>query len=254
MTLPAAFPRTTDAPLATIDPRWKLAALVPAALLLSILHTPGPAAAGLAGALLLVLAARVPVRWYVARVGTLLVFLGLFLLLLPLADNGDAEWWNIGPIQISPRGTILALVLLLKAVAMASVVLAAATTAPAETHLKALQSLRVPGVLVQLAALTVRYLAVLTDEFGRMRTALRVRGYRQQASLRSLRVVAHVCGMLLVSGHERAERVAHALRCRGFDGRFRTLTRFRTRPRDVWFFSMVLASAVALVVWDALGG
>jgi cobalt/nickel transport system permease protein len=252
MTLPNVFPIVADAPLAGIDPRWKLAALAPAALVAGILHTLAPAAAALVGAWILVGLARVPLRWYLRRVGTLLFFLSLFLLMLPLTDHGDTHRWQWGALEVSPHGTLLAVVLLLKAVAVMSLLLAVITTAPVETHLKALHALRVPGVLVLLTALTIRYLAALVDEFGRIRIALRVRGFRQRANLQSLRVVAHVSGMLLVRGHERAERIAHAMRCRGFDGRFHALTTFRTRPVDVLFFTMILGTAVGLLVWDML--
>ena len=85
-----------------------------------------------------------------------------------------------------------------------------------------------------------------------MRIALRVRGYRQRATLRSLRVVAFVSGMLLVRGHDRSERVAHALRCRGFDGRLRSLATFRTTPADVVAFAVIGGSAVALLVGDLM--
>lgn len=251
MTLPAVFPLQLDAPLARIDPRWKLAALVPAAIAVSVLRTPGPAAVALAGSWLLLGMARLPLRWYLGRLATIVVFLGFFLLLLPLSDHGDdGERWQWGPLSISPTGTVLAAVLLCKALAVVSLLLAAMSTAPVETHLQALHALRVPGALVHLTALTIRYLAVLLEEFQRMRIALRLRGFRQSASPRSLQVVAHVSGMLLVRGHERAERVAQALRCRGFDGQFRTLTAFHTRPADVCFFTMILTTTIGLVVWD----
>jgi cobalt/nickel transport system permease protein len=253
MTLPSAIPTNLAAPLARIDPRWKLAALVPAAVCISTLRTLPAAAVALGGALFLVAFAGLPLRWYLTRLGLLIFFLGLFLLILPLVDHDDAERWECGPVFLSPRGTLLAVVLLLKAVAMVSLLLAAATTAALETHLKALHSLRVPGILVHVAALTLRYLAVLVDEFGRMRIALRLRGFRQRATLRSLRVVANVSGMLLVRGHARAERVGHALRCRGFDGQFHALTTFATRPRDVLFFTMILGTTIGLLLWDATG-
>src|SRR5207248_7588817 len=106
-----------------------------------------------------------------------------------------------------------------------------------------------PSVVVTVAALTLRYLAVLLGEFATIRIALRVRGYRQRASLASLRTVGHVSGMLLVRASERAERVGHALRCRGFDGRFHALTDFKTRPRDMLFLVAVLAAADGVLAW-----
>ena len=99
-------------------------------------------------------------------------------------------------------------------------------TAPLEVTLKAAHALRVPGLLVQLALLSYRYLFVLGDELARLRVALRVRGYRHRANWHSYRTVGHVAGTLLVRGYERAERVGQAMRCRGFDGRFRSLTEF----------------------------
>src|SRR5262249_59414532 len=96
---------------------------------------------------------------------------------------------------------------------------------------------------VQLALRACRLLCVLVDEVGRLRVALRVRGFRNRMDWHSYRVVGAVAGTLLVRGHERAERVAHAMRCRGFDGTFRALAEFRTRAADVAGF--VLLSAVA---------
>jgi cobalt/nickel transport system permease protein len=56
--------------------------------------------------------------------------------------------------------------------------------------------------------------------------------------------------MLLVRGYERAERVGQAMRCRGFDGQFRSLSEFRTRPVDVGFFLLSAGGAAALLAWD----
>jgi len=57
---------------------------------------------------------------------------------------------------------------------------------------------------------------------------------------------------LLVRGYDRAERVAAAMRCRGFDGRFRSLDEFSTKGRDVVAFVLTLALAAALVTLDVL--
>ena len=71
-------------------------------------------------------------------------------------------------------------------------------TAPPDATLKAAHALRVPGLIIQLALLTYRYLFLLADELGRLRTALRVRGYRNRMNRHSYRTVGHVAGTLLV--------------------------------------------------------
>ena len=58
MTLPVAFPVRLDAPLSRIDPRWKLAAVVPAAAAVGGLRTLGPALAAGAGAAVLAVSSR----------------------------------------------------------------------------------------------------------------------------------------------------------------------------------------------------
>lgn len=249
MTLAFDYPGRFDSPLARLDPRWKLAALLAAAAVVTLLRTPPPAAAAFAGTLLLVALARLPPRWYLLRAGTAALFVGFFVVWLPFLD-GRGPFVAVGPVELSVPGLGLALLLLLKGVGIVSLMLVLWATAPLEVTLKAVRSLRVPGLLVQLALFTYRYLHLLGEELARLRLALRVRGYRNRASLHSYRTVGHVAGVLLVRGYERAERVGQAMRCRGFDGRFRALHDFRTRAVDVAAFVLLVAAAGALLAWD----
>ena len=126
------------------------------------------------------------------------------------------------------------------------------TTAPMTSTLKAAHALHCPGLIVQLTVLTYRYLFLLLEELSRLRIALRVRGYRHRANLHSYRTVGHVTGTLLLRSYEQAERVGQAMRCRGFDGQFRSLADLKTRPVDVmWFFTIILVAA-GLLIWDRL--
>src|SRR5206468_8914038 len=104
--------------------------------------------------------------------------------------------------------------------------------------------------LVQIGLLSLRYLSVLAEEFMRLRIALRSRGYRNRAGLHSYRTIGQVAGTMLVRGHERSERVGQAMRCRGFDGRFRSLHDFGTRGTDVLFFAVTVIGAAAVLGWD----
>jgi cobalt/nickel transport system permease protein len=140
--------------------------------------------------------------------------------------------------------------LCLKALAVLTLALVLLITAPLNATLKAAHALRVPGLLVQLAVLSYRYVFVLAAELARLRVALRVRGYRNRANRHSYRTVSHVAGTLLVRGQERAERVGHAMRCRGFDGQFRSLAEFRTTAADLAFFLLLVGGAAAVGLWD----
>jgi cobalt/nickel transport system permease protein len=239
-------------PLSCLDPRWKLVALLAVTLMVALLHTLPAATLALAAAWLLAVLARLPLRWYLARMGALAGFLVFVAVLLPLLIRSDGPGWNLGPLRFSVEGLRVALLLLLKALAIVTLMLVLLTTAPLTATLQAAHALHMPSLLIHLSLLTYRYVFVLGDELSRLRVALRVRGYRNRANRHSYRTVGHVAGTLLVRGAERAERVGQAMRCRGFDGRFRSLTTFRTRAADVVFLILLTGSAAMLLAWDLI--
>ncbi|HEX5269661.1 MAG TPA: cobalt ECF transporter T component CbiQ [Gemmataceae bacterium] len=241
-----------DSPLCRLDPRWKLAALVLAAVLVASVRTLPPTGVALLGALALAAVVRLPWRWYLGRVAAVGLFVALFTLPLPFLLGGSGPSWAIGPVTVSWLGVSTALLVMAKALTVLTLMLVLLASAPLEDTLKAAHALRVPGLLVQLAVLTYRYIFVLEGELARLRVALRVRGYRNRADRHSYRTIGHVAGALLVRGYERAERVGQAMRCRGFGGQFHSLTRFRTTAADVIAAALLVAGAAALVAWDVL--
>lgn len=240
MTLAFSAPPCTSSFVSRLDPRWKLAALLFSAAVAAALHTLPAAASALALALLLALLARLPPRWYLQRLAALALFLILFALPLP---------WLLDSFG---HGLTVAALLCAKAVTIVTLLSIVQATAPLETTMKAAHALRLPGLLVQLGLLSYRYLFVLADELARLRIALRVRGYRNRFRRHSYRTIGHIAGILLLRGGERAERINQAMQCRGFDGRFRALTAFRTRRMDVLAFLVIAASSAALAAWDWL--
>ena len=250
MTLAFDVPTIPASALARMDPRWKLAALVPAAVLLALLRTVPPAALALLAALLLAEIARLPRAWLVRRLTWTTFFLTLLLVWMLFLPEPRAEAHDLGWLRISSAGLERFSVVLLKTLAVVTLVLILLAAAPLQDTLKAAQCLRVPALFVHLALLTFRYVFLLAEEFTRLRTALRVRGFRNRANVHSWRTVGHAAGTLLVRGSERAERVGHAMRCRGFDGTFRSLHDFRTRWRDVVFGLAGLLVAGGLLAWD----
>lgn len=232
------------------DPRWKLAALLGAAGVASVLQTLTTMGMALAGSLVLVALSRLPLRWYFRRLGVVLLVLAPFLLVLPLVQRDAGPAWHLGIMRLSAHGFNVALLLACKALTITTLMLILLATSPLHVTFQAAQALHMPRFFVHLALLTYRYLFVLAEELARLRVALRVRGYRNRATLHSYRTVGHVAGTLLVRGSERAERVSQAMRCRGFDGRFRTLTIFQTTSVDVVMFITLGSGAVGLLLWD----
>ena len=182
-------PPYADSPLSRLDPRWRLAALVLAMLTTAVLRTLTAALLALAGAAILALLARLPWRWYRQRLMVLAAPLAFFVLPAPFLSGGD--WLE---------GVRLAGLFAVKAIALATLTAVLLVSAPLDATLKAAHALRAPGLLIQLALLTYRYLFVLGDELNRLRVALRVRGFRNRANGHSYRTVGSAAGTLLVRG------------------------------------------------------
>jgi cobalt/nickel transport system permease protein len=246
-------PPCPDSLLARRDPRWKLAGLLLAVLAVSLMRTLPAAVLALVLALVLAWLARLPRGWYLDQLANLAWLLGLFVLPLPLLVRGEGPMLQVGVVSLSLAGLVLGLVIAAKAVAVLTLVAVLLASAPLDATLKAARALGIPGLLVHLALLSYRYVFTLADELARLRIALRVRGFRNRARWHSYRTAGAVTGTLLVRGHERAERVAHAMRCRGFDGTFRSLTEFGTRIGDVLFFAVVFLAAGVVLGLDVLG-
>jgi energy-coupling factor transporter transmembrane protein EcfT len=76
-----------DSPLARRDPRWKLASLVPAVFAASALRQPVVVAVAFVLSIVLLLAARLPQRLTLIRLGAFALFLSPFLIILPILQG-----------------------------------------------------------------------------------------------------------------------------------------------------------------------
>jgi cobalt/nickel transport system permease protein len=254
MPVSIASPSLLHSPLAKLDARWKVAAFCIATIAVGSLQRLGPAAAALAAGVVAILLARAPLGWFVRRVAAVVVALAWFAIFVVVgglsAHEDDAPlWFGI----ISPAGMQTAGMIIFKAVAILSMMLAALLSGTAQQHCNALRALGAPSVIVYILALTGRYLGLLQQEFTSMRHALRTRGYRQRLSLANLKTVGHVAGMLLIRSAGRAERVAQAMRARAFDGRWHSLTVQHATIKDALFGLAIVSWAMVLVAWDMSG-
>jgi len=250
MTLAFRHRAIPDSPLAKWDARWKLAAVLLAVCAVAAIDHLAPAVLALALSVLLLVVAKLPLKWIRYRLSFFALAALPFLLVLPFTLGGDG--WNIGPVRISERGLVAGLAVFCRGVAIGCFALVLVGTAPFHHTLAAAHRLKIPGLLVQLTLLAYRYAFLLAEEFRRQRTAMCTRGYRVQSTRHSYRALGHATGAVLVRGADRAENVAAAMRCRGFDGTFHTLSTFRTTFSDIISFVALVAAACALVLWDRL--
>ncbi len=115
-------------------------------------------------------------------------------------------------------------------------------TTPLPELMRAARFFRCPPVLVELALIMYRYIFLLLEEGGRIRTAQLSRlGYVDfRNGLRSSGILG---GMLVLRTYDRAERSFAAMRCRGYQGALTAVTPGRMQGRD-WVF---LAAGLAIL-------
>jgi cobalt/nickel transport system permease protein len=238
MTLAFDALATIDSPLARIDPRWKLAALASSLVAASLLRDSRMVAVLLAFSMGLVLAARFTRKFLLTRLGAVLLFFAPFAIILPI-QNGVTGFYS-------------AITLTARALSIIFLALALVATSPFADVVKAAQAIGVPSLLTRIALLSYRYVFLLADDFARMRTSIIARGFRNRTNRHSYSTIGRVTGTLFVRSAERAERVAHAMACRGFDGRCRAMNGFHTRLFDIVFCVAITAVAAILVISDRL--
>jgi cobalt/nickel transport system permease protein len=243
-------PPIPQSPVSRWDPRWKLASLSLSGIMVALIVQ--PITAGLAAMLCLALAfvARLPLRVMKNRLGLIFLAVLPMLVVLPLTTNRQGSGWTLGWLFVSEAGLTVAVTIALRALAIGTLALVVLRTNPFAETLAAAHALRWPSLGIQIAQLAYRYAFLLFEEARRLRIALRTRGFRAAASAHSYRTSGQAVGTLLIRGFDRAERVADAMRCRGFDGRFHSLNVWQTRPADVLGFLLVVALAAGVLILD----
>jgi cobalt/nickel transport system permease protein len=217
-----------SSPLHQRDPRAKLAALL---LFLIVLSTTRPAAqAAFAGyAVLLIVAAnlaRLPIGGLIGRAALLLPFSATFALL---------TWWSGDPLR--------ALALAEKSFLSGMAALLLVGTTPLTGWTAALESWRVPRMLILVIQFVYRYLFVIAEQAQRMRWAAVCRGSHKAGGFR---LAAGLVGVLFARSWQRADGIYHAMLARGFHGRFVPAARAPLRASDALFFSACLAGCLAV--------
>jgi len=183
------------------------------------------------------------------RVAAMDAFIIFMLIILPFTTPGTTMFTLWG-LPASEEGLFKAIEIMLKANAVVMVLLSQVGTMEATTLGHALHRLRCPEKLIHLMLFTVRYLSVLHEEYLRMRTAMRTRGFRPRSNLHTYKSFGYLLGMMLVRSLERSERILEAMKCRGFRGRFFLLDDERLTPADGVYGVIVLAVLSNLIALE----
>ncbi|WP_404381129.1 cobalt ECF transporter T component CbiQ [Caenispirillum salinarum] len=250
-----SFADGPDAGPRRLDPRARVLAAVAFAVAVVALTGLPALVAAVGVAFGLAVWARLPLKETARRVAAMDGFILLTLVMLPFTTPpaaGTEPLFTLWGLPASRGGLEHAVRIALKANAVILALLALVGTMRETVLGHALGRLGVPAKLVTLFLMTVRYIEVLHAEYGRLRWAMKARGFRPRTDLHTLKSLGHLVGMLLVRSLERSERVLAAMKCRGYTGRLPLLDTLRAGPADWAFGAAAAIGCVVLVAADRL--
>lgn len=184
----------------------------------------------------------IPLRWIAPRLLIEVPFVVLAVLLPFAAGEPRVEFLGL---SLSTTGLYAAWGIIAKGTLGVGISLTLAATTDVRDLPGGLSRLRVPGLLVMIVVLMLRYIDVLVAEAGRMRQARISRG-DDPRTLRQAGATARGAGTLFLRSYERGERVHLAMLSRGFDGTVPDLGAAPTRPRQ-WLLGCLPALAAVAV-------
>jgi len=205
-----------------------------------------PTLLGLFCAFMLVKASKLNIKRTLRRVVAMDLFMLTLICILPFTTPGD-EMFTVLGLTASWQGLFHALLITVKANAVLLVLFSLVATMSASTLGHALAHLKVPDKLVHLLLFMVRYLDVISQEYKKMRRAMQARAFVLRTNRHTWKSIGYLFGMLLIRSVERAERIADAMKCRGFCGRYYLNDEMKIRTID-WVFAIVFISFLILLI------
>jgi len=234
-----------NSPLCNLDPRMKVISLMTLIFSVVLLPRLELVSFALLFSIALLFVSRLPLRFALHFLKWPFMFITFFLLIMPFSIEGTPVF-SVGNVIATYEGLKYGVLIALRASSAVILALIMIATTKFDTLLKALEKLKVPNALIQILMFSYRYSFTFAQEFDRMRLAARARGFNPKTSMRTLRVLGSMAGMLFVKSYERAERVFWAMRARGYDGSVRMLSELKAGRRD-WAFACFIIAFAALL-------
>lgn len=248
--------------LQRVDPRVKLVGLLVLLVSVGLLHHIPVLIAAYALTLLLAVAARLPLGFFIKRVWLFVpIFTGIVVLpaTFSIVTPGQVVltlWhWHGAPEGLTAQGLTTAALVVLRVATSISLVVLLTLTTPWVRVLAALRALGVPRIFVLIIGMAYRYIFLLLGTVTDMYAARKARTLGSQKHDRTARqFVSATAGALFGKAHQLSEEVHQAMVARGYRGNAHTMQAFHLRAIDAVAAVTVVAAAVSIYLGDVLLG
>ncbi len=235
--------------LQSLDPRVKVITLL--ALLISVsLSRSLPVLALLyAVALLLAVASKLPLGFFVKRVWLFLPFFtGIIALPAFFMTPGPPLVYLPLGLVITRTGALTAMFLLMRVSTSVSFSILLVLTTPWATLLKAMSVLRIPDVIIVIFGMTYRYIFLLLNTLNDMFLSRKSRVVGRLGGAEQRRLVGATAGTVLGKSLHLSTEVYLAMQARGYRGHPRTMDTFKMQPRD-WVYGGLIMLVALVMTW-----
>lgn len=251
MTSTFDYPDHRTSKLKSLDARWKVAGFFIAMLCIAFLKTSTIAVVGFGASLILLVGTWPDFGWWLPRIFWIIVGLLVFILPTPFLTPGETifEW---GILKASNEGLNTSILIFSRGLAISTLALALIGSSTIYDLVRGANGLGLPSKICSIFWLGFRHLDLLSNEFKRMRVALRARGYKTNTGLGSYKTIAWLSANMLIRALDRSEHVGLAIKARGFHGVFTSIEAPKTTWHEFGFFSAMLlipSSLLALDFW-----
>ena len=251
-----------DGLLQGLDTRAKVVSLLSLLVATALVRNPVVLAALYGFSLLLAIASRLSLRFFVARVWLFIpVFTGIVVLpaTFSFVTHGTVVvplgTWFGTRVGLTEQGLTAAALIVMRVATSVSFVVLLTITTPWPRLLAALRSLSVPRMFILVIGMAYRYLFHLLGSVTDMFTARKARTVgRERDTKRGRAFVASSAGALFGKAHALSEEVHMAMVARGYRGSATTLAHPRLRTSDIVFGFGVLAMALTTIGVDRVLG
>ena len=159
---------------------------------------------------------RLPLSFFLSRLQYPGFFLIAVVLFLPFLA-GEKVIFSLAMLTIKEEGCLAVVLITTRFICILTISLVLFGSAPFLTTIKAMQSLGLSQIIIDMMLLSYRYLEELDKTLTNMQRAIRLRGFQGKGlSLRNLNILAKLAGNLLVRSYDQSKRVYQAMILRGY--------------------------------------
>ena len=237
-----------NSPVHRLDPRIRLIAALVLTIPVALAHNMNSALVALGIGLIFITWAKLPRLIVLKRLLVVNTFIAFLWVFLPFTTPTSGLFtFEVGPFVASQEGISIALLITAKSNAIVLMLMALMGTIPVQDLGPAMQQLKTPNKLCHILVFTYRYIFVIYQEYTTMRRAMTARAFRPKTDSHTYKTYAWLVGMILVKSWDRAERVHGAMHCRGFKGKFYSLTKFQVTTKDFIFLGGCLLAMTCIL-------